>query len=266
MTDASDGAPTSHRLVAEERRQRIRDLLRRQSIASLSELTQVTGASEATVRRDLVLLEGGGFLTRTRGGARAVRRPSTLEDEFEIRQSRDRREKRLIGQRAAELLTDGMTVFLNDGTSAFALAQCITGRRLTVVTSALNIAELLAGSAAVEVLVIGGRLRDTSFGTTGPMSVDAISALHADVAVIGADGVTLDGGVRAFSIDDAAVVRAMSAHASRTMVLASPVKIGVDGRVRMVDWPQVDQLVTTALPAEFAAALARRGVRVIVAT
>ena len=58
----------------------------------------------------------------------------------------------------------------------------------------------------------------------------------------------------------------MSAHASRTMVLASPVKIGVDGRVRMVDWPQVDQLVTTALPAEFAAALARRGVRVIVAT
>ncbi len=201
----------------------------------------------------------------TRGGARAIRRQSTLEEEFEIRQSRDRREKRLIGQRAAELLTDDMTVFVNDGTTAYALAQCLVGRRLTVLTSALNIAELLAGSAATEVLVIGGRLRDTSFGTTGPMAADAIAALHADVALIGADGITLDGGVRAFSIDDAAVVRAMSANASKTVVLASPVKMGVEGRARMIDWSAVDELVTTALPAEFAVGLQKLGVHVTAA-
>ena len=265
MSDPKDSAATGHRLVAEERRQRIRDLFRRQAIASLAEVMQVTGASQATARRDLALLEGDGVVSRTRGGARAIRRQSTLEEEFEIRQSRDRREKRLIGQRAAELLTDGMTVFLNDGTTAYALAQCIVGRRLTVVTSALNIAELLAGSAAIEVFVIGGRLRDTSFGTTGPMAADAIGALHADVAVIGADGITLDGGVRAFSIDDAAVVRAMSTNASKTVVLASPVKIGVDGRVRMVDWPAVDELVTTVLPSEFAVGLRKLGVHVTVA-
>jgi DeoR/GlpR family transcriptional regulator of sugar metabolism len=266
LNDVRNSGPASHRPVAEERRQRIRDLFRRQAIASLSEVMQVTGASEATARRDLALLEGQGVVSRTRGGARAIRRQSTLEEEFEIRQSRDRREKRLIGQRAAELLTDGMSVFLNDGTTAYALAQCIVGRRLTIVTSALNIAELLAGSAAIEVFVIGGRLRATSFGTTGPMAADAIAALHADVAVIGADGITLDGGVRAFSIDDAAVVRAMSAHASQTVVLASPVKVGVEGRVRMVDWPEVDELVTTSLPGEFADGLKQRGVRVIAAT
>ena len=229
MSDLKESASTGHRLVAEERRQRIRELFRRQAVASLSEVMQVTGASQATARRDLALLESEGTLALTRGGAKAVPRHSTLEEEFAIRQSRDRREKRLIGQRAAELLTDGMTVFLNDGTTAYALAQCIAGRRLTVVTTALNIAELLAGSAASEVLVIGGRLRDTSFGTTGPMSADAIGVLHADVAVIGADGITLDGGVRAFSIDDAAVVRAMSANASKTVVLASPVKSGSMG-------------------------------------
>ena len=178
-----------------------------------------------------------------------MRRRTSLEDEFEIRQSRDRREKRLIGQTAAELLTDGMTVFLNDGTSAYALAQCLVRRRLTVVTSALNIAQLLAGCSGIELLVIGGRLRRTSFGTTGPMAADAIGGLHADVALIGADGITLDEGVRAFSIDDAAVVRAMSAHASRTVVLASPVKIGVVGRARMLDWSQVDELVSVRLPA-----------------
>jgi DeoR/GlpR family transcriptional regulator of sugar metabolism len=266
VNDTDDSAHASHRVVADERRQRIRELLGRQAIASLTEVMQATRASEATVRRDLVLLEGEGFLVRTRGGARAIRKRTTLEDEFEIRQSRDRREKRLIGQLAAELVTDGMTLFLTDGTTAYALAQCIVHRRLMVITSALNIAQLLAGSAGIEVIVIGGRLRGTSFGTTGPLALDAIGSLHADVAFIAADGVTLAGGVRAFSIDDAAVARAMSANASQTVVLASPVKIGVDARVRAVDWPQVDELVTTPLPSEFADGLKQLGVHVLVAT
>ncbi len=258
-------APARHRLVADERRQRILDLLRRQAVASLSEVMEVTGASEATVRRDLVTLESGGLLARTRGGARAIQRHSTLEEEFEIRQSRDRREKRLIGQRVAETLEDGMTVFLSDGTTSYALAQCILHRHLTVITSALNIAQLLAGSAGIEVFVLGGRLRGTSFGTTGPLSVDAISTLHADAALIAADGITLGGGVRDFSVDDAAVARAMSAHASRTVVLASPVKIGVEARVRVIDWAEVDDLATTSLPGEFAAGLEERGVHILLA-
>ena len=266
MDDTDLSGSSGQRLVADERRQQIRDLLRRQSIASLSEVMQVTRASEATVRRDLSLLERGGFLARTRGGARAVRQHTTLEEEFEIRQGRDRREKRLIGQLAAELLTDGTTLFLTDGTTAYALAQCIVHRHLTVITSALNIAQLLAGCAGIEVIVSGGRLRATSFGTTGPLSVDAISVLRADMAFIAADGVTLAGGVRAHSIDDAAVARAMSDSARQTVVLASPAKIGLDARMRVVDWQQVDMLVTTPPPGEFADGLKERGVRLVVAT
>jgi len=266
MSDRTWGGSVGHRPVAEERRRRIEDLLRRQAVASLSEVIEVTGASEATVRRDLALLERGGLLARTRGGARAIQRHSTLEEEFEIRQSRDRREKRLIGQRAAELLTDGMTLFLTDGTTAYALAQCIVSRHLTVVTSGLNIAQLLAGSAGIEVVVLGGRLRAMSFGTTGPPAVDTIVSLHAEVAFIAPDGVTLEGGVRDFSLDDAAVARAMSASSSRTVVIASPSKIGFEARARVVDWSQVDVLVTASPPDEFVHGLRERGVDVLAAT
>jgi DeoR/GlpR family transcriptional regulator of sugar metabolism len=251
--------------VAEERRQRIHELLRRQAVASLSEIMEVTRASEATTRRDLVVLEQQGLLARTRGGARAVQRHSTLEEEFEIRQSRDRREKRLIGQRAAQLPSDGTTLFLSDGTTSYALAQCLVHRHLTVVTGALNIAQLLAGSAGVEVVVLGGALRALSFGTTGPLAIETVMSLHADFAFIAADGVTLEGGVRDFSLEDAAVARAMSAHASRTVVLASPSKIGFAARARVLEWRDVDQLVTTALPEEFADGLARHGVEVLLA-
>lgn len=252
------------RLVVEERQRRIEELLRRQSIASLAEVIEVTGTSEATARRDLAQLERLGLLARTRGGARAVQRHSTLEEEFEIRQSRDRREKRLIGQRAAALIQDGMAVFLTDGTTAFALAQCLMHRHLTVVTGALNIAQLLAGSAGIEVVVLGGRLRATSFGTTGSLSVNTIRNLHADAAFINADGVTPSGGVRDFSLDDAASARAMSENSDRTVVLASPGKIGFEARVRVLDWTHVDVLVTAHMPASFEDSLVTRGVSVLV--
>ena len=159
-----------------------------------------------------------------------------------------------------------MTLFLTDGTTAYALAQCLVHRHLTVITGALNIAQLLAGSAGIEVIVVGGQLRATSFGTTGPLSVDTIRSLHADVAFIGADGVTVDGGVRDFSLDDAASARAMSESSSRTVVLASPAKIGFAARVRVVDWSAVGTLVAATLPPEFAEGLGRRGVDVAYAT
>ena len=265
MSDNAE-TPAGRRPVAEERRRRIEELLRRQAVASLGEVLEVTGASEATARRDLVLLERLGLLARTRGGARAVQRHSTLEEEVEIRQSRDRREKRLIAQRAAALIDDGMTIFLTDGTTAYALAQCLVHRHLTVITGALNVAQLLAGSAGIEVIVVGGQLRATSFGTTGPLSVDTIRSLHADVAFIGADGGTVEGGVRDFSLDDAAAARAMSESSSRTVVLASPAKVGFAARVRVIDWASVETLVSTALPLEFAESLGRRGVDVAYAT
>ena len=100
-----------------------------------SEVIQITGASEATARRDLAVLEAEGLLSRTRGGARAARRRTSLEEEFEIRQSRDRREKRLIGQRRPSC-SRRYDVFVTDGTSAYALAQCLVHRRLTMITSA----------------------------------------------------------------------------------------------------------------------------------
>ncbi len=264
MEQAQSG-PAAEHLVAEERRRRVEELLRRQAVASLAEVIEVTGASEATARRDLALLERLGRLARTRGGARSIQRHSTLEEEFEIRQSRDRREKRLIAQRAAALVEDGATAFLTDGTTSYALAQCLIHRHLTIITGALNIAQLLAGSAGIEVIVLGGQLRATSFGTTGPLSLESIRALHADVAFIAPDGVTLDGAVRDFSLDDAATARAMSESAARTVVLASPGKIGCDARARIVDWPQIDVFVAARPPAHFAEGLVARGVLLVAA-
>ena len=251
------------RAPVEERRSLIADLLLEQGFASLTEVVHASGASEATARRDLAELERQGVLMRTRGGARAVRQRTSLEEQFEIRRGRYRREKRRIGQLAAEQLTDGQTLFLNDGSSIYAFAQSILRRRFTVVTSALNVAQMLAPSGSINVLVIGGRFRETSYGTAGPVAVDVINGFHADVAVLGVDAIILEGGVYQRNIEDAAVARAMGSNASRTMILASPDKIGQSAPTRVLQWSQVDDLVSSSLPSEYQDRLPGLGVRLV---
>jgi DeoR/GlpR family transcriptional regulator of sugar metabolism len=92
------------------------------------------------------------------------------------------------------------------------------------------------------------------------------SSLISDLAFIAPDGVTLEGGVRAFSLDDAASARAMSESSSQTVVLASPAKIGCPARVRVVGWSRVETLVAAPLPAEFAKGLKKHGVAILQAS
>jgi DeoR/GlpR family transcriptional regulator of sugar metabolism len=54
----------------------------------------------------------------------------------------------------------------------------------------------------------------------------------------------------------------MAESAARTIVLASPGKVGLAARARVVGWERVDALVSASLPPEFARGVAQRGVEV----
>src|SRR5437867_13207878 len=84
-------------MQAEERQKRIEEYLCRVEFASLEELAQQVGASSSTVRRDLSLLEAGGNIRRTHGGARLVN-PRSEEFIFSRRDTVQLAEKESIGE------------------------------------------------------------------------------------------------------------------------------------------------------------------------
>lgn len=251
--------------LAAERLDRILDVLARQGLASLAELRAATGASEATSRRDLEALARRGLVERTRGGARLVRRGSSLDEAFDRRRRRNGRAKAAIAARAAELVPDGAALFLNDGSTMLALARELARRPrdLWIATCGLNIAELLAREASFEVVVIGGLLRRSSFGTIGPLATGAVAELHADLAFLGCDGFHPGEGVRSNSVHDAEVGRAFARHADATIVLADASKAGNTARARAVSWDLVDRLITDFRDDELETALAEQGTEVI---
>jgi len=271
MIDMPDEQPAAEgqedpALRHDERAAHLLDLLARQSSASLAEMQAVTGASLPTLRRDLRALEGQGALQRVRGGARAVQPNSPLDEAFDLRRRRNASAKGAIAVAAAQLITGQMAIFLPDGSTTLALAEELKGQGqpLSVATSALNIAVRLADTNGIEVTVLGGLLRGSSFGTVGPLTTAALQGLRADIAFISPDRLDRTGPVTN-SMLDAEVARTMAANATRTVVIADASKFTPGGSTRILPWEDVDDLITNAVSPAFADRLAEAGVQVTVA-
>lgn len=263
---AATVSPSRGALRYDERVAHLLDLLTRQASASLAEMQAVTGASLPTLRRDLATLERQGALHRTRGGARLVPSSGPLDEEFELRRRRNASAKGAIAVAAARMVAPRMALFLQDGSTALALAEelRLTGLPLSIATSALNVAQRLAGSGEIEVTVLGGHLRRTSFGVVGPMTTSALGQLRADIAFLPPDLLDQEGPV-SNSLADAEVAQHMSRHAARTVVIADASKYGAGGTARIARWEDVDDLVTDAVAPALGPRLEEAGVRVTVA-
>ncbi|OBF25007.1 DeoR/GlpR family DNA-binding transcription regulator [Mycobacterium sp. ACS4331] len=252
---------------AEERHALLLGLVSRQQFASLEEMQRVTGASPPTIRRDLSALERQGLLKRVRGGASPAAVSSTLDEAFDLRRRRNAREKGAIALAAADLVMNRTSLLLNDGSTTLALAEelCSRAQALWIATTGLNIGERLASVPSFEVNVIGGALRGSSFGTSGPLATAAISQLSVDITFISCDGADLDLGVRFNTLADAEIAATMARQAGRVVVLADSSKIGQPAIAGTLGWADVDVLVTNECDEQWAERLRDHRVEVIIA-
>jgi DeoR family transcriptional regulator of aga operon len=186
----------SDRLLVEERRRRILELLDRQERATVDELVARFRVSAVTVRGDLDALADAGSLVRSHGGA--LKRLDQQDVPIAIKETLHHGEKVRIGQAAAALIRDDETIILDSGTTTAEIARQLTFvklKSLTVITNALNIAVELAPLSHVRVIMIGGILRQVSCSTVGPQAEQMLRGLHADRLFLGVDGLDPDVGL-----------------------------------------------------------------------
>lgn len=185
------------RLLVEERRRRILDLLRHQERLTVDELVRKFGVSAVTVRSDLDSLAATGEIVRSHGGA-VKRRDAYPDVPINVKETLHHAEKVRIGHAAAQLIRDEEIVILDSGTTTVEIARQIKFLKLsslTVVTNALNIALEVANLPHVRVLMIGGLLRHTSYSTVGPHAEQTLRGLNADRLFLGVDALDPDTGV-----------------------------------------------------------------------
>jgi DeoR family transcriptional regulator of aga operon len=216
--------------------------------------------SQASIRRDLHLLEEQQLLTRTHGGA--VASGVLYELPMRYRGGHRYEAKRAIALRAAQLVGDDVgAVGINGGSTTTEVARVLAARpRLRVVTSALNIASELAVRANIELVVCGGSVRAESYELVGPLAELTLSNLNVAVAVVGVDGVDAEAGFTTHHEVEAQTNRALLRSAQRVIVVADSSKIGKRGFAKISDVSAATDLVTdSGIAARDLAALERLG-------
>ena len=218
--------------------------LNEHSSVGVAGLARQLGVSEASVRRDLHLLEQQKLLTRTHGGA--VASGVLYELPMRYRGGQHYEAKRAIAARAAELLgAEVGSVGLNGGSTTTEVARALMTRPgLRVVTNALNIAAELAVRANIELVVCGGSARSESYELVGPLAELTLSNINLDVAVIGVDGVSVAAGLTTHHEVEAHTNRALVGAAERVVVVADSSKIGRRGFAKIAEVRTVHDIVT----------------------
>src|SRR4051812_9808614 len=237
--------------------------LNEQGSVGVAELAEELGVSEASVRRDLHLLEQQKLLTRTHGGAVASGVLYELPMRYRGGQHYDA--KRAIAGKAVELIpADATSIGLNGGSTTTEVARALMTRPgLRVVTNALNIASELAVRANIELVVCGGSARSESYELVGPLAELTLSNINLDVAIIGVDGVSVGAGLTTHHEVEAQTNRCLLRAAARVIVVADSAKIGRRGFARISELGAVSDLVTDADAKDAdVAELERSGLRV----
>lgn len=229
---------------------------------SVEEAADRLDVSQATIRRDFDQLAQQQMITRTRGGAVA----SAVSYDLPLRYKSAKRapEKQRIGAAAAALVSAGMVVGINGGTTTTEVARALAtrpdlagntmadGAALTIVTNALNIANELIVRPHVKLVVTGGVVRPQSYELIGPLATGILRDLMLDVAFLGVDAVDVDLGAAAHNEGEAAINQLMAARARRIVIVADSTKLGQHAFARICPIDRVQTVVTdsAASPAQ----------------
>tara|TARA_B100000700_G_scaffold151596_1_gene168303 strand:- start:12050 stop:12829 length:780 start_codon:yes stop_codon:yes gene_type:complete len=239
-----------------ERQARILERLSQSQRLDVEPLAEDFGVTPQTIRRDLGVLCERGLARRRHGG---IERPAGghnlgLNERFGLAPVA----KRAIAARVVEGVPDGVSIALGIGSSVVAVAESLIVRRdLRVITNNLQVAQVLANHPNADVQLAEGHLRPRDLDVVGSATVAFFARHQVDIAVLGCGG--LDAlGLLDFDPEEAAVSRALLAHARQRILAADASKWGRAAMCRIAPLADIDRLVTDHLPtsAEYRDALA----------
>ena len=227
-----------------ERHDFIMDLLQQQGSVSVAALAERLKVSEVTIRKDLTLLEEKKMLYRAHGSAILIN-PYINDRPVNEKEKHNAAEKRAIGIRAASLVTPDDSILIASGTTMLFLAREIKAQgRLTVITSAVNIVPILVRDHNVDVVQLGGMVRNTSVSAVGVYAERMLQDFSCSKLYLGVDGIDLEYGLSTTNLMEAGLNRAMIRTAQKTIVLADSSKFGRRGFSKICDLSDVDQIIT----------------------
>lgn len=250
-------------VTTEQRREEIVKLIEERGKIKVSEISELYGISEVSVRKDLEYLEAEGHLSRIHGGAVAMNKLYVNMDLSERFKTNSQAKKRLADA-VAQLIEDNDTIMINAGTTLTYVLRAIKGKKnVSIVTNSIQNATEAALYSSFNVILLGGDLDSKYQFTYGEDAISQLSNYHATKCILSVDGVSVESGLTLYYSNEAALVRKMIDSSRTVIVAADSSKIGREAFAKITDTERVDVLVTGNIAEEESAKIEKLGVRVV---
>lgn len=230
-------------MIAEERRQLIKDLVFEKKGVKVAELAEKFSVTDETIRRDLNVLEKEGVLMRGYGGAFIQTGVENIIDS-DIRKTVYKESKEKIANICEELIQNGDVIFLDTSTTAYYLAEKITNKRLTILTNCIRIINLFAKYPEIRVVGIGGQLNRSEMGFFGLNAIKSLNEYFVDKAFISCRSLSLENGLTESNEDFAELKTKVIERAQESYIVADYSKFENTSFLKVAEFDQITGVVT----------------------
>lgn len=213
-------------MLAEQRARAILQQVTQRQTVSVMDLCQITGASEATIRRDLNTLARQGRLVKIHGGATSLEEEEFLAREPDLAtKQRYAREKERIARYAAGLVSDDDVVFLDTGTTVLHMADHLKDSKALFITSSIDLAGMLSAHER-RVYILGGALKPGTVDIVGAEALETLRRYNFTKVFLGASGVSVSQGFTTPDPEAAALKSLAASRAQTAYMLVDSSKFG----------------------------------------
>jgi DeoR/GlpR family transcriptional regulator of sugar metabolism len=211
-----------------------------------ADLSNAIHVSEDTIRRDLNELADTGKVIKVHGGAL-----SKSFNSFYLRSDvYNVDNKKIIAQKAASLIKDGMFVLTGGGTTIVEMARLLPENlKATFFTGSIPAAFEYAQHPNIEVIFIGDKISKKSQIAVGGEAINKIKHIKADVCLLGINAIDRQHGITDNDWDIVQMKKAMIESASQTVVMSISEKLNTSQRIRVCGFDEIDILITELDPA-----------------
>lgn len=252
-------------MLAATRRQKIKELLMEKKSITVTELCEIFNVSDETIRRDLKKLEQDGVIEKNYGGA-ILKDTGVIVPPISQRAKEYVKEKENIAKEAVERIKEGMVVVLDTGTTTQHIARNLkTAQNITIITNGVNIVNELVSNTAINLFLIGGKVKNSNFSTVGPEAQKSFMQFSADIAFIATSGISLEKGLTTSDVFEAEVKKAMIESSKEVIVVADSSKFLKNAMVSFCGFDKISEIITSGeVDNEIVEGLRQKGIKVTV--
>ena len=205
-----------------ERFKQIRELLEQTPALRIGQIAKLLYVSEATVRRDVASMEKEGLLKRVYGGVTLNKEEMPLA----MRSFEHASEKDEIGRKAAELVKDGQTIFIDSSSTALHMIPYIKQRSgMTVISNSQKVIDVLAFTNN-DLILTGGELIPRNLAYVGELACRALDMYRPELVFFSSQGIDIHGEITDVSLRETALRRAAIKRGIQTVFLCDSSKAG----------------------------------------